>query len=100
MATRITGCARTERESAQGKLVFELKTLNHRYLEISIRLPESLRFAEATIRSELQKTLSRGKGALSLLWQSHAGRESNAQLNPLVLTVLTEQMREQIQNIE
>ncbi|MBR7111028.1 MAG: YicC family protein [Clostridia bacterium] len=42
------------------ELTIELKAVNHRFLDISIKLPRSLLYAEDTIRKTLQKNLSRG----------------------------------------
>ena len=42
------------------ELTVELKAVNHRFLDISIKLPRSLLYAEDTIRKTLQKNLSRG----------------------------------------
>lgn len=51
----------------------ELRSVNHRYCDITVKLPEPLRFLEATIRSTLSSQLKRGKieCSLSLKKQAH-----------------------------
>lgn len=66
MIQSMTAFSRKAHESPLGSLVWELRTVNHRYLEISLRLPESLRQFEKSIRDTLQSTLKRGKVEASL----------------------------------
>jgi len=53
------GSARVESE--HGSLGIELRTVNNRYLDVSLRLPEELRFAEGAIRELLGQSVARGK---------------------------------------
>ena len=53
MLRSMTAFGRFESESEFGVLAWELRSVNHRYLDVSIRLPEELR----TIESELRKRL-------------------------------------------
>ncbi|GAC1301685.1 MAG: YicC family protein [Steroidobacteraceae bacterium] len=57
----MTGFARRERQFAWGALVWELRTVNHRFLEIGCRLPEEFRAAEAAIRQSIAAGVKRGK---------------------------------------
>lgn len=43
------------------KITVELKSVNHRYLDINIRMPKKLNFFEAAIRSLLKEYMQRGK---------------------------------------
>jgi uncharacterized protein (TIGR00255 family) len=61
MIRSMTGFARIERQFDFGRLSWELRTVNHRYLEISIRLPEEFRAREAAMRERLGHFVSRGK---------------------------------------
>ena len=56
----MTGFARAEK-NARYHLVWELKTVNHRYLEATFRLPESLRSIEHQLRHQARNALARGK---------------------------------------
>ena len=61
MTQSMTAFARQQAEYEWGTLVWEVRSVNHRYLETSLRLPESLRSAETLCRDLLRKNLSRGK---------------------------------------
>jgi uncharacterized protein (TIGR00255 family) len=61
MIRSMTGFARRERQFAWGMLAWELKTVNHRFLEIGCRLPEEFRAAEADYRALFAKSVRRGK---------------------------------------
>ena len=57
----MTGFARAENKTPDYHLVWELKTVNHRYLEATFRLPESLRSIEHQLRHQARNALARGK---------------------------------------
>jgi len=61
MIRSMTGFARRERQGPWGTLTCELRSVNHRYLELSMRLPEDLRGLETDARQLLSSNLRRGK---------------------------------------
>jgi uncharacterized protein (TIGR00255 family) len=61
MIRSMTGFARRERQGPWGTLTCELRSVNHRYLELSLRLPEDLRGLESDARQILGGLLRRGK---------------------------------------
>jgi uncharacterized protein (TIGR00255 family) len=61
MIISMTGFARCEVPVPGGTLACEVRSVNHRYLEPSLRLPEELRALEPELRATLQKELRRGK---------------------------------------
>jgi uncharacterized protein (TIGR00255 family) len=66
MIRSMTGFARRERQFPWGLLSWELKTVNHRFLEIGCRLPEDFRSAEADFRQTVAGVVKRGKVDVSL----------------------------------
>jgi len=66
MIRSMTGFARRERQFPWGLLAWELKTVNHRFLEIGCRLPEEFRGAEADFRQTIAGAVRRGKTDCSL----------------------------------
>jgi len=66
MIRSMTGFARQEEQFAWGQLSWELKTVNHRYLEMSFRLPEEFRAAEGQFRQSIAASVRRGKIECSL----------------------------------
>ena len=61
MLKSMTGFARSERTTAAGVLAWELRGVNHRYLEVGLRLPEELRSVEADFRQAIAASVRRGK---------------------------------------
>ena len=78
----MTGFASLERQYEFGRLSWEMRSLNHRYLEYSLRLPEEFRVLEPAIRKSLGQYLSRGKIDASMRFQLSPGAAgSNIELN-------------------
>jgi len=68
MIRSMTGFARRSASTPSGELLWEVRAVNHRYLEVVFRLPDSLRALEPTLRQLATDRLGRGRveGALSL----------------------------------
>ena len=81
MIHSMTGFASVEQQTTFGRLAWELRSVNHRYLEISLRLPEEFRVLEPAVRDHLAANLSRGKIDAALRYTR--GRE--AEQNELLL---------------
>jgi uncharacterized protein (TIGR00255 family) len=62
----MTGFARRERQYPWGLLAWELKSVNHRFMELGCRLPEEFRAAEADFRQAIARLVRRGKVDCSL----------------------------------
>lgn len=61
MIKSMTGFGSARGEAAGFKITVELKSVNNRYLETSVRLPRSFIFAEEAVKAAVQKHISRGK---------------------------------------
>ncbi len=89
MLKSMTAFARVEHEVSGGSLTWEIRTVNHRYLEPNLKLPEHLREAEPQLRNLMRKYLSRGKLDGMLKWQPAFTQTQNLQLNDKVLQALS-----------
>lgn len=69
MIASMTAFARKSQESNWGSITWELRTVNHRYLEITVRMPEPLRHLEKSVREHIQKQINRGKVEAILKFQ-------------------------------
>lgn len=69
MIYSMTAFGRSHTRSDWGTAVWELRSINHRYLEINVRLPESLRDLEQNVRERVQCFFHRGKIECSLRFQ-------------------------------
>lgn len=57
----MTGFGRYEVEEENRKITVEMKSVNHRYLDMSIKMPKRLNFFESAIRNEMKNYIQRGK---------------------------------------
>jgi len=73
MIASMTGFARRETSGAWGTLVCELRSVNHRFLEVGFRLPDELRATEGELRARLTKQLRRGKVDCSISYRRPQG---------------------------
>lgn len=74
----MTAFASAERSTPWGTLGCELRAVNHRFLEVGVRLPDDLRAAEPGLRERIAARLSRGKLDLSLRLRSDDSAQSLA----------------------
>lgn len=77
MIRSMTGFSRSEGGAPWGSVSWELRSVNHRYLETALRLPEELRPLEARFRQQIAARLKRGKvdGTLRISWEIEARGE-------------------------
>ncbi|MGD2128836.1 MAG: YicC/YloC family endoribonuclease [Lysobacterales bacterium] len=80
MIRSMTGFAGAERQFDFGRLAWEVRSVNHRYLEVGFRVPEEFRVLEPDIRRILGEHLARGKVDAALRFTPSAGARG-AQLN-------------------
>jgi uncharacterized protein (TIGR00255 family) len=66
MLLSMTGFGRGEVRTEQGSLQVEIRSVNHRFSELSIRLPRGLALLESRVRERIQAHLSRGKVTVSI----------------------------------
>jgi uncharacterized protein (TIGR00255 family) len=82
MIRSMTGFARVERQYEFGRLSWEMRSVNHRYLDFGLRLPEEFRTMEADIRKSLGQYLSRGKIEANLrFFEATGSKSSGLELN-------------------
>ncbi|GJM10032.1 MAG: hypothetical protein DHS20C11_23080 [Lysobacteraceae bacterium] len=83
MTYSMTAFARSDANGDWGSLQCEIRTVNHRYLEVTPRLPEDLRPLEPKIRERVTARLGRGKVDLGVRFRPAASRSAGAMgLNP------------------
>jgi uncharacterized protein (TIGR00255 family) len=89
MIRSMTAYASAETTGPAGTLSCELRTVNHRYLELSPRLPDDLRGFEPQLRERVAAKLSRGKLDLTVR-RTGDGRGDSLQVNGALLGRLSE----------
>ena len=95
MVYSMTAFARTQSEQDGLLLVWELRSVNHRYLESQFRMPDNLRALEHPLRETLRQRLQRGKIDCTLRVESIADQQQLELNRPLLLQLLglIEQLR-------
>jgi uncharacterized protein (TIGR00255 family) len=81
MIRSMTAFARKESLAEWGLVVWELRSVNHRYLECAVRLPETLRSLEIGVRERVGKYLGRGKVECNLKLQADTRVAEHISLN-------------------
>lgn len=61
MIKSMTGFGRCERVTEERRIVIEMKSVNHRYCDINIKMPKKLNYFETAIRNQLKQYIGRGK---------------------------------------
>jgi uncharacterized protein (TIGR00255 family) len=85
MIRSMTGFARRERTGPWGTLACEVRSVNHRYLELSLRLPEDLRSLEGDARQAVAAALRRGKVDVGLYLRGQPTQSGALELNQPLL---------------
>lgn len=90
MIFSMTGFAALEREVAGGILILELRSVNHRYLELQLKLDDNVRSFEPLIRELISAKLGRGKVECRLSLMQRSDQARQAQLDESVMQQLAE----------
>ena len=81
MLHSMTGFARESAESPIGTLTWEIRAVNHRYLDVQFKLPEDLRPKEQVFRQQASSSLGRGKIECALYFRRAFDQDSEMQIN-------------------
>jgi uncharacterized protein (TIGR00255 family) len=90
MILSMTGYASHENNTKNGVLLVELRSVNHRYLELQLKLDEQMRSFEAIAREMIQAKLGRGKVDCRISLMRDSQQEALPQLNHAVLQQIAE----------
>lgn len=81
MIKSMTGFGRAEYVSEKRKMTVEIKSVNHRYLEMAIKMPKRLNIFEAAIRTELKKYIERGKVDVFISYEEYSENKVGIKYN-------------------
>lgn len=101
MLRSMTAFARIEQEKGGLKIVWELRSVNHRYLDAHVRLPEGARLWEPQVRARIQQYVQRGRVDVSAVIELEEGGQAIQTLNKLKATQvqkLATQLQQEIGN--
>ena len=81
MLHSMTGFARESAETAIGTLTWEIRAVNHRYLDVQFKLPEDLRPKEQAFRQQASSALGRGKVECALYFRRAVDQDNEMQID-------------------
>jgi uncharacterized protein (TIGR00255 family) len=77
----MTAFARTQQNLDEGDLIWELRSVNHRYLELHLKMPDDFRVHEIKFREAIQKRLKRGKVECFLRFNRNTQESESVHVN-------------------
>ena len=86
MIKSMTGFGRYEYQSGAKKFTVELKSVNHRYLDVNIRMPKKFNFFETAIRTLLKQYASRGKVDIFITYEDNSESQVALKYNEALAT--------------
>ena len=90
MIYSMTGFAAAAAELEAGSLALELRAVNHRYLDLQLRVPDELRTLEPVLRETIAAQLTRGKVECRVGFAARQSEQNPAQLNQVLLRQLAQ----------
>lgn len=81
MIRSMTGFARSQSATPLGEALWELRSVNHRYLEVQVKIPEGFRSLEPDVRQAIARGIRRGKVDAAFSWRPVSGHTSAVTLD-------------------
>ncbi len=98
MIKSMTGFGRCEVAENNRKFAVEMKSVNHRYLDVNIKMPKKLNFFETAIRGELKNYISRGKVDVFISYEDFSENKSSVSYNKEVAAEYLKYLRQMAQD--
>ncbi len=99
MLHSMTGFARESVELPLGTLTWEIRAVNHRYLDVQFKLPEDLRPKEQVFRKQASDILARGKVECGLFFRRAVDQQSEMQIDTDLVALLGLRLSEVAANL-
>ena len=96
----MTGYGRAVETVNGREFTVELRSVNNRYLDCSVRLPRSLSFAEDAVKQAVKNSVTRGKVDVFISLRSESGEEVRIELNKNVLEGYLSAMRQMVSDYQ
>lgn len=93
MIKSMTGYGRGEKITDTGKCTVEIKSVNHRYLDLSIKLSRKLNMFEGEIRNVLKDYIQRGKVDVFINYEDYSKESVNIKYNPQIAAEYMKHLR-------
>lgn len=94
MIKSMTGFGRGEYTDGKRTIIVEIKSVNHRYSDIAVKMPRRYGFAEDKIKNTIKETLSRGKIDVSIMVENITENDVNIKLNTMLAGQYVDNLKE------
>ena len=90
----MTGFGRANYENDGRMYNIEIKSVNHRYCDISVKLPRSISYLEEKIKKEIALNISRGKVDILITFENNSSKGRNIKINKELAKIYIQELRE------
>ena len=94
MIKSMTGFGRAEAGDGKRNIVCEIRSVNHRYCDINVKMPRRYSFAEEKVKQAIKETVNRGKLDVSIMVENVTENDVNIRLNTMVAKQYMESLKE------
>ncbi|WP_028243697.1 YicC/YloC family endoribonuclease [Pseudobutyrivibrio ruminis] len=84
MVRSMTGYGKGFAENESARVTIEMKSVNHRYLDLNIKLPKKLNFLESLIRNKISESIFRGKVDVYITLNEHSDACYKVSINDII----------------
>ena len=84
MIKSMTGFGRSEYNDGKRNIIVEIKSVNHRYSDITVKMPRRYSFVEDKIKTTVKEKIKRGKVDVSIMVENLTENDVNIKLNTMV----------------
>jgi len=100
MIKSMTGFGRAEYSDGKRNIIVEIKSVNHRYFDISIKMPRRYGFAEDKVKNAVKDRIRRGKVDVSIMVENITENDVNIKLNTMVAKQYYDNLMELRENFD
>ncbi len=100
MIKSMTGFGRAESVTKDRKIVIEMKSVNHRYCDLNIKMPKKLNFFESAIRNHLKNYIGRGKVDIFITYEDYTENNVCVKYNPEIAAEYVKYLQQMAETFE
>ncbi len=94
MIRSMTGYGKSNLSIEQREYQIEIKSVNHRYLDINIKIPKTLSYLEETIKKQISEKIKRGKIDVYVTYENNSQEGKDIKINKELAKIYINQLKE------
>ena len=94
MIKSMTGFGKSHLVKKEREYQVEIKSVNHRYLDISVRMPKQLTYLEEDVKKAISSKINRGKLEVFITFYNHSAQDEEITINKEIAKLYIEQLKE------